>query len=81
MGGSNYWWGGKADQDQQQDDHRGAASRSRWVATALSFDTAYGVETEWDFMWVQASEDGATWKTLTNANTTCDHDPRGGSAG
>ncbi len=40
----------------------------------FSFDAAYGIETEWDFMWVQASEDGTNWKTLTNANTTCTHD-------
>ena len=25
-------------------------------------------------MWVQASEDGTTWKTLTNANTPVTHD-------
>jgi immune inhibitor A len=42
----------------------------------LSFDLAYGIETEWDFMWVQASMDGgATWNTLTNTKTSCIHDP------
>ena len=41
----------------------------------LSFDLVYDIEEEWDFLWVQASEDGTTWTTLTNANTSCAHDP------
>ena len=45
-------------------------------AITLTFDTAYGIETEWDFLWVQVSTNGGTtWKTFTNTNTTCTHDP------
>jgi immune inhibitor A len=70
--GQHYWWGGKANL---------ANSGMMTVApiaipaggASLSFDTAYGIETEWDFMWVQASTDGTTWTTLTNAHTTCTH--------
>ena len=72
--GSNYWWGGKADQTNSMMTTAAPIAIPAGGA-ALSFDAAYGIETEWDFLWVQASEDGATWTTLTNANTTCDHDP------
>ena len=49
-------------------------------ALRLSFDLAYDIETEWDFMWVQVSDDsGTTWKTLTNTNTTA-RTTRAGSA-
>ena len=72
--GSNFWWGGKADQTNSMMTTAAPIAIPAGGA-ALSFDAAYGIETEWDFMWVQASEDGATWKTLTNADTTCTHDP------
>ncbi len=42
----------------------------------LSFDTRYGLETEWDFSFVQVStDDGLTWTSLANASTTDVHDP------
>jgi immune inhibitor A len=71
--GSNFWWGGKADQTNSMMTTAAPIAIPAGGAE-LSFDAAYGIETEWDFMWVQASEDGTTWTTLTNANTTCDHD-------
>ena len=46
----------------------------------LSFDLAYDIEEAWDFLWVQASTDGANWTTLTNANTSAPT-TRAGSAG
>jgi immune inhibitor A len=77
--GSYYWWGGK------QDLANGMMTTASAIAipgtgATLSFDLAYGIEEGstggWDFLWVQASDDGgATWKTLTNGNTRCDHDP------
>ena len=41
----------------------------------LTFDTRHGLETEWDFAFVQVStDDGLTWTSLANASTTDRHD-------
>jgi len=71
--GEIYWWGGKEDL---------ANAMMTTVDTvaipagggSLSFDLVYDIEDEWDFLWIQASEDGSTWDTLTNENTQCEHD-------
>jgi len=43
---------------------------------ALTIVTAYGLESFWDFGFVQVSTDGGTtWTSLANAYTTFDHDP------
>ena len=45
-------------------------------APTLTFDTSYDTETGWDFGFVQVSTDGgATWTSLSNADTTSEHDP------
>ena len=42
----------------------------------LTFDTKYETESGWDFAFVQVStDDGLTWRSLANANTTTEHDP------
>jgi hypothetical protein len=42
----------------------------------LTIVTAYGLESYWDYGFVQVSTDGgATWTSLANAYTTMDHDP------
>jgi immune inhibitor A len=42
----------------------------------LTIVTKYGLETYWDFGFVQISTDGgATWVSLANSYTTTDHDP------
>jgi hypothetical protein len=42
----------------------------------LTFDTRHGMETGWDFGFVQVStDDGLSWTSLSNANTTTEHDP------
>jgi len=42
----------------------------------LTIVTAYGLESFWDFGFIQVSTDGgATWTSLANAYTTTDHDP------
>ncbi|MGB9778774.1 MAG: hypothetical protein ACP5IM_04065 [Candidatus Bathyarchaeia archaeon] len=42
----------------------------------LTLVTKYGIETSWDFGFVQVSTDGGqTWKSLENKYTTYDHDP------
>ncbi len=72
--GSNYWWGGKADQVNSM--MTTAAPIAIPASGAeLSFDLVYDIEDQWDYLWVQASEDGTNWTTLTNANTQCTHDP------
>ena len=43
---------------------------------ALTIVTAYGLETLWDFGFVQVSTDGGqTWTSLANDYTTFEHDP------
>lgn len=74
--GSYYWWGGKDNLANAKMTTRNPISLTAGSQVTLTFDTAYGMETEWDFMWVQVSKDGGTtWNTLTNTNTTCTHDP------
>jgi immune inhibitor A len=74
--GNFYWWGGKADLINGMMTTNAAIAIPAGAAATLSFDLAYDIEPAWDFLWIQASEDGgATWRTLTNANTTCTHDP------
>ncbi len=73
--GNYQWWGGKADLMNSM-----MTTSSPVVlpagAITLTFDMAYDIETEWDFMWVQVSTDsGATWNTISNTNTICTHDP------
>jgi hypothetical protein len=47
----------------------------------LTIVTRYGIETGWDFGFVQVSTDGgATWTSLANKYTTSDHDPDAYSA-
>ena len=42
----------------------------------LTFETRYGLETEWDFSFVQVStDDGLSWTSLANASTTDEHNP------
>ena len=71
----NYgWWGGKQDETNATMTLKDPIAVPAGGAT-LSFDIAYGLETEWDYLFVQASTDGgANWNILTNADTTCSHD-------
>jgi immune inhibitor A len=73
----NYgWWGGKSDLMNSMMTQKTAVSLPAGKSATLSFDLSYYVEDQWDFVWVQASTDGGTtWKTLTNAHTSCEHDP------
>jgi immune inhibitor A len=72
--GEYYWWGGKADLANGMMTSVTPVAIPAGGAT-LSFDLVYDIEEYWDFLWVQVSEDGTTWTTLTNAHTQCDHDP------
>lgn len=43
------------------------------ATSTLTFDTLYDIEEQWDFGFVQVStDDGATWTTLSNADTRTD---------
>ena len=73
--GNWQWWGGKADVMNAMMTTVNPIAIPAGGAT-LQFDLVYDIEDEWDFLWIQASNDGgATWTTLTNANTQCEHDP------
>jgi len=74
--GSYYWWGGKVDVANAAMTTKNPIALTGGTTATLTFETAYGIEAGWDFMWVQVSTDGgATWKTMTNTNTSCAHDP------
>jgi immune inhibitor A len=74
--GSYYWFGGKQNSMNSGMQLKTAVAIPATGTTTLSFDLAYSTEEGWDFLWIQASDDaGTTWKTLTNANTICNHDP------
>ncbi len=72
--GSFYWWGGKGDLANGMMTTKNPIALPAGSAITLTFDLLYDIEPEWDFLWIQTSEDGATWKTLTNTHTSCVHD-------
>ena len=75
--GDYYWWGGKKDLSNAMMTTKDPIAIPEAGAT-LAFDLVYDIEDEWDFLWIQVSEDGETWNvedTLTNENTQCEHDP------
>jgi len=75
--GDYYWWGGKENLSNAMMTTKDPIAIPAEGAT-LSFDLVYDIEEEWDFLWVQVSEDGVTWNVtdaLTNENTQCEHDP------
>jgi immune inhibitor A len=72
--GTYQWWGGQENLTNSMMTLKNPVSIPQ--NAILSFQTAYRMETGWDFLWVQVSDDGgAHWKTLTNADTACSHDP------
>ena len=46
----------------------------------LSFRTWYDIETDWDYIYLEVSEDGKTWQIITTPSGT-DTDPSGNSYG
>jgi hypothetical protein len=68
------WWSGTG-VDLQDASIVGTATVSAADPT-LTIVTKYGIESFWDFGFVQVSADnGATWTSLSNENTTSDYDP------
>ncbi len=74
--GEYYWWGGAEDISNGLMTLKNPIEVPTTGTVTLSFDTVYGIEESWDFLWIMASADnGATWKFLTNGNSVYDHDP------
>ena len=72
--GSHHWWGGAENQMNAMMTLRSPLTipAGATLAVRLTHDT----EAEWDWLWVQVSEDaGASWRTLTNAHTACKVNP------
>ncbi|MEH7012426.1 immune inhibitor A domain-containing protein [Neobacillus niacini] len=69
--GNFQYWGGQADEiDSQMVTKVNLTGKS---SATLTFDAWYDIEEQWDFAFVQVSEDnGATWKSIGNANTRSD---------
>lgn len=74
--GSWYWFGGHESLANGMMTLANPIALGAGSSAALTFDLAYDLEDQWDFLWVQASTDlGTTWNTLTNTDTICTHDP------
>jgi len=70
--GQHFWWSGRQELTNSTMTLAAPLSLPAAPAATLSFSTAYNIETSYDFLFVQVSADGGqTWKTLTNAQTTC----------
>lgn len=69
--GSNVLWGNAG--DEMDNKLIFSADLTGKQAATLKFDTKYDIEEQWDFAAVQVSTDnGATWKSLSNQNTRSD---------
>ena len=68
------WWGGNRDQTNSEMTLITPVALPASPAATLSFNVAWDLEDQWDFLWIQLSTDnGANWHTLTNADTICNH--------
>ncbi|MED2973056.1 immune inhibitor A [Fictibacillus sp. B-59209] len=74
--GSYQYWGGQADEmDNSMVTNVDLTGKQ---SATLTFDAWYDMEEQWDFAFVQVSEDnGATWKSLGNNHTRSDVVPEG----
>ncbi|MCX7004857.1 MAG: immune inhibitor A [bacterium] len=67
------WWGGKENLANAMMTLKSPVAIPTNGA-ALTFDLAYDIEEEWDFLWVQVSANGGSaWTTLTNNHTISTH--------
>ncbi len=70
----NMWWGGR--ENLRNDLVYRPLDLSAAAAAELTFWHHYDIETEWDYGFVQIStDDGTTWTSLANKNTTDILDP------
>jgi immune inhibitor A len=74
--GTYEYWGGQ--QDEIDNNMVTSVDLTGKSSATLTFDAWYDIEEQWDFAFVQVSEDnGATWKSLGNTNTRSDVVPEG----
>ncbi|WP_423409211.1 immune inhibitor A domain-containing protein [Heyndrickxia sp. MSNUG] len=74
--GTYEYWGGQ--QDEIDTNMVTTVDLTGKSSATLTFDAWYDIEEQWDFAFVQVSEDnGATWKSIGNANTRSDVVPEG----
>ncbi|MEH7438461.1 immune inhibitor A domain-containing protein [Neobacillus drentensis] len=67
--GNYSFWGGTG--DESDNNMVTSVDLTGKTSATLDFDAWYKIEEQWDFAFVQVSEDnGATWKSLGNTNTT-----------
>ncbi|MEH7418859.1 immune inhibitor A domain-containing protein [Neobacillus drentensis] len=67
--GNYSFWGGTG--DESDNNMVTSVDLTGKSSAILDFDAFYKIEDEWDYAFVQVSEDnGTTWKSLSNANTT-----------
>jgi immune inhibitor A len=72
--GTYEYWGGQ--QDEIDNNMVTSVDLTGSNSATLTFDAWYDIEEQWDFAFVQVSEDnGATWKSLGNENTRSDAVP------
>jgi immune inhibitor A len=72
--GTHMWWGGR--QNLMNNLAYRPVDLSGATSAELTFWHKFDIEEAWDFGFVQVSTDnGATWTSLSNANTTSEHDP------
>jgi immune inhibitor A len=75
LGSYEYWGGQKDEMDSSMVTDVDLIGKS---TATLTFDAWYDIEEQWDFAFVQVSEDnGATWKSLGNDHTRSDVVPEG----
>ena len=61
--GTSHWWGGYENNSERELDV--ALSGALATDTTLTFDTWYFIEENWDYGFVEVSDDGgATWQTV-----------------
>ncbi|ULT55190.1 immune inhibitor A [Neobacillus drentensis] len=69
LDGKFSFWGGTG--DESDNNMVTSVDLTGKSSATLDFDAYYKIEDEWDYAFVQVSEDnGATWTSLSNANTT-----------
>jgi len=69
LSGKYSFWGGTG--DESDNNMVTSVDLTGKTSATLDFDAYYKIEDEWDYAFVQVSEDnGSTWKSLSNANTT-----------
>lgn len=74
--GTYEYWGGQ--QDEIDTNMVTSVDLTGKNSATLTFDAWYDIEEQWDFAFVQVSEDnGTTWKSLGNTNTRSDVVPEG----